>query len=261
MPTLQVLQRRVLLLAVASAFFFTASLVSIVQQTTPTITTYFCSPEQLDTVRVFERNGTLSNTQQCLKNVLNILTPTSLDVNNRPLTGITLQSLNMYCTAFCYPSIVAFKNNLFPPCDTMIDGDVRSIGSVAVSLCPNGSSVATLAPATQAPDRRGNYCSITEYDIVARALDLNNSNVTCAKTARKAIYPTMISMDIFNTPYVNISWGEVNAICDASCSTMLEKIKAYTFPNCDTLINLTTTLSLSALAESMCNVSNVYYHG
>ncbi|OQR97152.1 hypothetical protein ACHHYP_12697 [Achlya hypogyna] len=257
MPSLEHVRRRALLIVAASAFFFSTSLVSVLQSSAAPSTTFFCSPTQLRTVAAFSSMSS-NAAQVCVAGILELLTPTALDVSNRPVQGITSSSLNSFCTAACNDAIQALKVNVFPPCDTVIDGSVRSIGSVAMGLCPNGGNVATVPVASRPPNRTGNYCNYGQYDNMLR--DLGFKDEPCGATAKAAMVPTMLANDITYIPFSNVTYEMINAVCTPQCKPLLAKIKAFTFPPCDTLINEETTLSLQDLALSLCNESNPFYH-
>ncbi|KDO35018.1 hypothetical protein SPRG_01081 [Saprolegnia parasitica CBS 223.65] len=219
------------------------------QKQSSALSSYYCSPAQLSAVRSFAYQNATNQSPTCLVSVLGLLAPTSLDVQNRPLQGIATSALNSYCTAACYGHIQAVKANLFPPCDTIVDGSVRSIGSVAMDLCPQGANVATVPVATRPPNRTGTYCSYAQYDNMSRDLGLNDQSTPCGSTARSALVPTLIAFDINNIPFSNVTWSMVNAVCTPTCATLLVKMKAYSYPDCDGLINLETTLSLSEIGQ------------
>ncbi|CAK4080324.1 unnamed protein product [Aphanomyces euteiches] len=256
MASLLAVKRKIWMFTVLSFFFFVISLAPIVLDTftTANVPTAFCDSDQRQTMR----NGLLASSwlQDCssANDFVSTLLSDSVDVVNRPVQPLTTQGLNGFCTANCSSGLMNLKYYLFQPCDTVVDNTVRSIGSVASNLCPQGASVSTIPPAPTTADRAGSYCS---YAVLDRLFGSNGaiplSGDQCHVDARAVFFPT-ISMD--GIPYTIITLDMVNKVCRPACTSLLTTIKNYTYPACDAIIN-DKTISLANLAARICVVEDV----
>ncbi|KAF0692553.1 Aste57867_16365 [Aphanomyces stellatus] len=257
MASLVIVTRRMWMFTVLSVMFFLASLIPVIMNDTlaTSLPTFFCDSTQLQLARSTIMAMPWTTTCARATDFVNAFLPTTLDVMNRPLSPPSSQGLSGFCTADCTDGIQSLRFFPFPPCDTIMDGTVRAMGSVAQSLCPNGASVKNIPPAPTDADRAGYYCPypmLDEYFGTVGLVPLKTSGA-CSANARQVFFPDVVLAN--GIPQDPITLDMVNQICVPACASLVQKLKNQTY-GCDTIVN-NRTISLNDLTTRMCTMYDV----
>ncbi|RHY08542.1 hypothetical protein DYB37_001143 [Aphanomyces astaci] len=257
MVSLALVKRRICLFTLLSAVFFISCLVPLVLDSLIPVqpATYYCDPTQVLTMR--SDLAQLPWGASCISATafIEVFLPTLVDVKNRPVKPPTSPMLNAFCTVECADAIANLKAYAFLPCDSVLDGKTRSIGSIPPLLCPNGSSVVTVPPAPTSMDRAGFYCGYATLNNAfgtQGTTPLRGSSNTCTQAAARVFFPDVTTDGI---PYFPVTLAMVDTLCN-QCPDTVTMLRKATMPLCDTVIN-DKTISFANLSARMCLVKDV----
>ncbi|ETW03583.1 hypothetical protein H310_04995 [Aphanomyces invadans] len=257
MVSLALVKRRIWLFTVLSVAFFISCLVPLLLDSIHPVqaTTYYCDSTQVQTMRLELARWSWGASCASANAFIDALLPIVVDVKNRPVKPPTSASLNAFCTAECTSAIRNLTAYPFQPCDTVLDGITRSIGSIPPRLCPNGSSVVTVPPAPTTSDRAGKYCDYARLDFAfgpKGQVPLRGSSDPCTQAAAKVFFPDITGDGI---PFFPVTLDAVDALC-AKCPDTVNMLRNATMPPCDTIIN-NKTISFANITARMCLVFDI----